>query len=67
MAPSYPITIHLFSSDGIILLKDIENIIDQWRKHFSNLLNRPSAVDPTALDLIPQKTIMDDLNLPPTV
>ena len=54
----------MISSDGITLLKDKESIIEQWREHFSNLLNRPSTVKATAMDWIPEKVIMDDLDLP---
>ena len=36
----------------------------RWREHFSTLLNRPSAVDPTVLDQIPQKPVITSLDLP---
>ena len=43
------------------------SIIEWWRQHFSSLLNRPPTDDPEALDLIPQKAITDDLDLPSTL
>ena len=39
----------------------------RWREHFSALLIRPSTVDPTALDQIPQKPMITSLDLPPTI
>ena len=39
----------------------------RWREHFSTLLNRPSTVDPTVLDQIPQKPVITSLDLPPTI
>lgn len=56
----------LLSADGKTLLKDKSSILDRWREHFTNLLNRPSAVDPVALDLIPQKPPLD-LDLRPSL
>ena len=50
---SCPITPPFLSSDSITLPKDRESITEQWMEHFSNLLNRPSTVVPTALELIP--------------
>ena len=39
----------------------------RWREYFSELLNRPSIVDPTVLHLIPQKPMITSLDLPPTI
>ena len=65
--PSYLNTTPLLSFDGINLLKVKESIIEQWREHFSNLLNRPSDVAPVVLDVILQKAIKGDHDLPPTL
>ena len=62
--PSYPKPPQLLSSDDITLHNDKESITEWWREHFSNLLNRPSTAEPAAVDLIPDKAIMDDLDLP---
>ena len=64
--PAKPSITPLLSADGSTLLKDKANIIERWREHFSTLLNRPSTVDPAALDSISQKPVVDDLNLPPS-
>ena len=46
------------------LLKEKSIINARWREHFSTLLNRPSTVDPTVLDQIPQKPVITSLDLP---
>ncbi|XP_046561438.1 uncharacterized protein LOC124270483 [Haliotis rubra] len=61
--PSKPCTTPLLSVDGSTLLKK-SSINVRWREHFRNLLNRPSTVDPYALDLIPQRTTVHCLDLP---
>ena len=65
--PAKPCTSPLMSSDGTTLLKDKRSINERWREHFSTLLNRPSTVDSAALDQIPQKIILEHLDLPPTI
>ena len=54
------------SADGSTLLKEKNSINSRWKEHFSTLLNRPSTVDPKALDLIPQRQVIDSLDFPPT-
>ena len=34
------------SADGTTLIKDKAAIRERWKEHFSQLLNRPSSVDP---------------------
>ena len=65
--PAKPRTTPLLSADGSTLLKEKSNINSRWREHFSNLLNRPSTVDPTVLDQIPQKPMVSSLDLDPTM
>ena len=65
--PPKPVTTPLLSADGSTLLKEKSSINARWREHFSQLLNRPSTVDPAALDLIPQQPTVDSLDLPPTL
>ena len=62
-----PRTTPLLSADGSTLLKEKSSINVRWKEHFSTLLNRPSTVDPTVLDQIPQKPVITSLDLPPTI
>ena len=62
--PTKPRTTPLLSADGSTLLKEKSSINKRWREHFSTLLSRPSTVDPTVLDQIPQKPVITSLNLP---
>ena len=65
--PTKPRTTPLLSADGSTLLKEKSSINVRWKEHFSTLLNRPSTVDPTVLDQIPQKPVITSLDLPPTI
>ena len=65
--PTKPRTTPLLSADGSTLLKEKSNINARWREHFSTLLNRPSTVDPTVLDQIPQKPVITSLDSPLTI
>lgn len=62
--PSKPTNTPLLSFDGSTLLKDNGSILEYWKEHFSNLLNRSSTVDPTVPDSIPQKPTVQELDLP---
>ncbi|KAL6488465.1 hypothetical protein MHYP_G00022060 [Metynnis hypsauchen] len=64
--PSRPSTTPLLSANGT-LLKERSAINERWREHFSTLLNRPSTVDADTLELIPQRPVIDSLDLPPTL
>ena len=66
-APTKPCTTPLLSADGSTLLKEKSSINARWREHFSTLLNRPSTVDPTVLDQIPQKPVITSLDLLPMI
>ena len=63
--PSKPRTTPLLSADGSTLLKEKSSINARWNEHLSTLLNRPSTVDPTVLDQIPQKPAITSIDLPP--
>ena len=65
--PTKPRTTPLLSTDGSTLLKEMSSINERWREHFSTLLNRPSTVNPTVLDQIPQKPVITSLDLPSTI
>ena len=66
-APQRPSFTPLLSADGKTLLKDMDSITQCWRKHFSTLLNRPFTVDSSALDAIPEKPALEELDLPPSL
>lgn len=53
------------STDGEKLLTDKAEILTRWAEHFNCLLNRPSSMSEEALDAIPQRQILKDLDLPP--
>ena len=63
-SPTNPRTTPLLSADGSSLYKEKSSINARWREHFSTLLNRPSPVDSTVLDQIPQKPVITSLDLP---
>ena len=67
MDPSTPGSTPLQSADGSMLIKDQEGLKNRWAEHFSTLLNRPSTVDPTALEQVPQQPTLNDLDLPPSM
>ena len=52
----------LLSADGATLIKDKAAINKRWKEHFSQLLNRPSSVEQSALDQIPQQPLIDELD-----
>ena len=50
-----------------MLIKGQEGLRDRWAEHFSTLLNKPSTVDPIALEQVLQQPTLNDLDLPPSV
>lgn len=56
----------LLSADGSTIIKDKEGLNARWHEHFSQLLNRPSTVDQTSLQQIPEQPTQEDLDLPPS-
>ena len=65
--PSKPGSTPLLSADGSMLTKDQEGLRNRWAEHFSTLLNKPSTVDPIALEQVPQQPTLNDLDLPPSM
>ena len=65
--PSKPGSTPLQSADGSMLIKDQEGLRKRWAEHFSTLLNKPSTVDHTALEQVPQQPTLNDLDLPPSM
>ena len=57
----------LLSIDGTIFIKDKAAIRERWKEHFSQLLNRPSSVEPIVLDHIPQRALIEDIDDPPSL
>ena len=54
------------SADGSLLTVR-EDIVQRWSEHFSQLLNRPSPVDWTAIHTMPQRPFLSELDSPPTL
>ena len=44
----------LLSADGTTLLTDIDVILKRWAEHFNIVLNRPSSVNDSAINRLPQ-------------
>lgn len=57
----------LLSADGVTLIKDKAAIRERWKEPFSQLLNRPSSVDHTVLDHIPQRPVLEELDNTPSM
>ena len=55
------------SSDGQNLIKDPSSILNRWKEHFDELLNRESNIDPSFIDKIPQREMKLILNEPPSL
>jgi len=39
----------MLSADGATLITDKKEIVERWEEHFSNVLNRPSSINPGIL------------------
>ncbi len=55
------------TADGSKLLTEKSEILGRWAEHFNSLLNCPSTMSQDAIDDIPQRPIIEDLDLPPTL
>uniref|UniRef100_A0A5F8GJ83 Reverse transcriptase domain-containing protein n=1 Tax=Monodelphis domestica TaxID=13616 RepID=A0A5F8GJ83_MONDO len=51
----------------VTLIKDKKGISNGWKEHISQLLNRPSSVDQSALDQIPQNHPIEQPDVPPSI
>ncbi|XP_056681327.1 uncharacterized protein LOC103092919 [Monodelphis domestica] len=65
--PLKPTTTPLLSSDGDTLIKDKKGISNRWKEHLSQLINRPSSVNQSTLDQIPQNHSIEQLDVPPSI
>ncbi len=57
----------LLSADGSTLITEKEKILERWAEHFHNVLNRPSSINDDAINRLPQVTINEALDDPPTL
>ena len=67
LGPQSKSTTPIFSHDGSILLTKHKDILQRWADLFNLVLNRPSVVDDTVLDEIPQLACEDHLAVSPHV
>ena len=65
--PSSPSQSPLLSLDGNRLITDKNEILQRWAEHFSNVLNRPSAINEEAINRLPQVPVNTLLDDPPSV
>lgn len=56
----------LESTDGN-LLTDRKDILKRWAQHFENVLNRPSTIDNSVIDNIPQRPVIHELSANPSI
>lgn len=57
----------LLSANGEHLLHHQEDILARWVEHFDAVLNRVSTISEDALDAVPQRAILEELDDPPSV
>lgn len=57
----------LLSNDSSTLLTNQMDILNHWEEHSNDLLNWPSQVEQSSIDIIPQKPIVDELANQPSV
>ena len=57
----------LKSSDGSQLITDQCQVLDRWKEHFNDLVNRPSAIEQDALEALQQQPIQDHCDHIPTL
>ena len=57
----------VFDSDGKTLLTDKSEVLDRWKRHFEDLLNRDSTVDDSVIDSVPQRAEVEELSLEPSI
>ena len=64
--PQHQTQASLRSLDGSTLLKDKDSIMQRWAEHFKKLFKDKRSVQESSLDLIPQKEVRLDLEVPPS-
>lgn len=57
----------LHSKDGLVLLKDNEQIAARWKEHYEELMNRDTKPEMEALEQLPQQPIKEDTGAPPSL
>ena len=56
----------LFDLDGNTAIKETILISERWAQHFDQLLNRQSMISEDAIAQVPQRSVIKELNMPPT-
>ena len=56
----------LYDLDGQTLIKEPALITDRWAQHFNLLLNRQSSVSDDAIEEVPQRPVIKELDIIPT-
>ena len=51
----------ILDTDGKTLITDKAKVLDRWRKHFEDLLNRDLTVDDEVVNSLPQHPVLDEL------
>ena len=64
--PSISSSSPLLSSDGERLLTEDNEILERWVEHYSEVLNRNSNVNFSKIHSIPQRTVLSEMDVPPS-
>ena len=54
------------SKDGSTVIEDSDGIMGHWKEHFTDLFFNPSVIDEAAVDSIPQRVLIEELDAVPT-
>ena len=65
--PRHSVTSPLYNKPGTVLLTSKVDVMDRWKKHFQDLLNRPSSTDPNALNNQDKLPCNTDMDVPPSL
>jgi hypothetical protein len=57
----------LLSQDGNSILRDQHSIMARWVEHFDSVLNRVSTISDEAINQIPQRPTINELDIAPTL
>lgn len=56
----------MLSVDGTKVITDKNEIVERWAEHFDSVLNQPSSINDTGIQLLPQVAFNPELNIPPS-
>ena len=65
--PRHSVTSPLYKNLETVLLTNKVDVMDRWKEHFQDLLNRPSSTDPNALNNKDKLPCNADMNIPPSL